>query len=67
MTREKTTMMLSETLRISRDEAVAALEAQDWDVLLAAQLLQKKQRAEIAARRRSQPARGRLARFFGGV
>lgn len=64
MAREKMTQLLTESIRVTPEEATAALEEKGWDVLEAAQLLQKKQRA-AQARRQSQPARGLWRRLFG--
>ena len=51
MSQEKKIEMLSEAIRVTREEARAALEASDWSVPEAAQLLQRQRRyAERAAR-----------------
>lgn len=48
MTRIQMTEMLSETIRVSAKEAGEALEARDWNLMEAAQLLQRRQRAKRA-------------------
>ena len=51
MTREEMTEMVSETICVSGEEARAALEACDWNVLDAGQaLLQRRRRKEKADR-----------------
>ena len=45
MTREKMTEMLSETISVTREEAQAALEAREWNILDAGQLLLERARA----------------------
>lgn len=62
MTRDSMTEMLSETICVTTEEATAALEARDWDLLLAAQLLQQQKRAVNTARKR-EPVRG----WFMGI
>lgn len=50
MTRESMTEMLSETICVTREEARAALEAREWDILEAGRLLQREARARNATR-----------------
>ena len=50
MTRDKMTEILSETICVTREEARAALEAKDWKLLDAAQLLQQEDARAEAAR-----------------
>ena len=64
MAREKLTELLTESICVTPEEATAALEARDWDVLEAAQLLQRERRA-ANVQQRSQSKRGLFARFFG--
>jgi len=45
MARERMIELVSESIRVSKAAAKAALEAQNWDVLQAAQLLQRQERA----------------------
>ena len=45
MAREKMIELVSESICVSKAAARAALEAQNWDVLAAAQLLQRQERA----------------------
>ena len=64
MAREKLTELLTESICVTPEEATAALEARDWDVLEAAQLLQRERRA-AKVQQRSQSTRSVLARMFG--
>ena len=64
MAREKLTELLTESICVTPEEATAALEANDWDVLEAAQLLQRERRA-AKVQQRSQPTRSVFARMFG--
>ena len=71
MTQERMTEMLSETLCATREEAAAALEAREWDLLGAAQLLQQLARMKRAEAARASDDRGarsgslkRIFRFF---
>lgn len=64
MAREKLTELLTESICVTPEEATAALEARDWDVLEAAQLLQREKRA-AKVQQCSQPTRSVLARMFG--
>lgn len=69
MTREKMTELLSETIHVTLDDAKAALEASEWNVLGAADLLQlnrRKQAAEVARlprRKVGSAFSGLIARF----
>ena len=65
MAREKMTELLTESICVTPEEAVAALEAKDWDVLEAAQLLQRERRAQAKTERQRQPTRSMFARIFG--
>lgn len=65
MAREKLTELLTESICVTPEEAVAALEAKDWDVLEAAQLLQRERRAQVKTERQCQPTRGLFARMIG--
>lgn len=65
MAHEKLTALLTETICVTREEAEAALEAEDWNLLEAAQLLQQRQRAARKRESRKQPPRGMFARLFG--
>lgn len=65
MAHEKLTRLLSESLCVTSDEATGALKAMDWDVLKAAELLQREQRMKRIAAARKAPARGWFARLFG--
>ena len=65
MAREKLTELLTESICVTPEEATAALEAKDWDVLEAAQLLQREKHTQAKTEQRSQPKRGLFARFFG--
>ena len=67
MARDKLTNILSETLCVTAEEAAAALEARDWDVMKAAELLQREQRAKRIDAARTPSPRGLLARLFGAV
>lgn len=59
MAREKMIELVSENIRVSRAAAKAALEAQNWDVLQAAQLLQRQERArKVEMMRRRYSCRG---------
>ena len=57
MARENMMELLSETICVTQAEAAAALEARDWNVLEAAQLLQQQARAR--ARREREARAGR--------
>lgn len=65
MAREKMTELLTESICVTPEEAVAALEAKDWDVLEAAQLLQRERHALAKAAQQRQPTRSLFARMFG--
>ena len=65
MAREKLTELLTESICVTPEEAVAALEAKDWDVLEAAQLLQRERRAHAKTDRQRKPTRGLFARMIG--
>ena len=45
MAKERMIELVSESICVSKTAAKAALEAQNWDVLQAAQLLQRQERA----------------------
>ena len=45
MARERMIELVSESIRVSKAAAKAALETQNWDVLQAARLLQRQERA----------------------
>ena len=64
MARENMTELLSETICVTQAEAAAALEARDWNVLEAAQLLQQQARARA---RREREARAPESRSFRGL
>ena len=53
MARERMIELVSESIRVSKAAAEAALEARNWDVLEAAQLLQRQERARKIAAMRS--------------
>ena len=53
MARERMIELISESICVSKAAAEAALEAQNWDVLEAAQLLQRQERARQAMAMRS--------------
>ena len=61
MARERMIELVSDNICVSRDEARAALEARNWDVLEAARLLQQQARSKRVAAEKG--TRGR--RFFG--
>lgn len=67
MTRESMTEMLSETICVTREEARAALEARDWDLLEAGRLLQRQARTKHAARRDAPPSRRERGWSFRGL
>ena len=54
MAKERMIELVSESICVSKAAAKAALEAQNWDVLQAAQLLQRQERARKAEAMRSQ-------------
>ncbi len=53
MARERMIELVSESICVSREAAQAALEAQNWDVLEAARLLQRQERAKKVEAMRS--------------
>lgn len=53
MARERMIELVSESICVSKAAAKEALEAQNWDVLEAAQLLQRQQRARKVETMRS--------------
>ena len=58
MPRDKMIELVSESICVSKAAAEAALEAQNWDVLEAAQLLQRQERARRVEARRSRYGKG---------
>ena len=58
MARDKMIELVSESICVSKAAAEAALEAQNWDVLEAAQLLQRQERARRVEARRSRYGKG---------
>jgi NACalpha-BTF3-like transcription factor len=54
MARERMIELVSESICVSKAAAKEALEARNWDVLEAAQLLQRQERARKAEAMRSQ-------------
>ena len=67
MTRESMTAMLSETICVTREEARAALEAREWDLLEAGRLLQREARARHAALRGAPASRRERGWSFRGL
>ncbi len=63
MAREKLAALLCETIGATAEEAEAALEARDWDVLKAAELLQRQRRMKRVAAARGDAPRGPLCRL----
>ena len=61
----KLTKLLCKTIRVSEAEATAALEARDWNVMKAAELLQRDQKKKRIRAAQKVPARGWFARLFG--
>ncbi len=64
MAREKLTKLLTESICVTTEEAAATLEAQDWDVLKAAQLLQREKQVKRIKVQRERTERGLFARLF---
>lgn len=64
MTREAMTEMVSETICVTREEAQAALEACDWNVLDAGQMLLRYHGPEERTDRVSLGAPRSICRFF---
>ena len=65
MAHEKLTKLLCETIRVSETEAAAALEARDWNVMKAAELLQRDQKKKRIRAAQKVPDRGWFAKLFG--
>lgn len=65
MAHEKLTKLLCETILVSEAEAAAALEARDWNVMKAAELLQRDQKKKRIRAAQKVPDRGWFARLFG--
>lgn len=61
MARDRMIELVSVNICVSKDEARAALEARNWDVLEAARLLQQQARAKQVIAEKAAPRR----RFFG--
>ena len=65
MAREKMAALLTESICVTPEEAVAALEASDWKVLDAAKLLQRERRAQARKPLQGQRDGGWLRGLFG--